>query len=153
MLDAKSVITTATKGHVEEIAKRREITVSRMYEILGKDNPYPKSKVLIRDIAEFNQEGARLIKADMDALWTDILGLSCPKPTVKDLNQEAFEAINSFLAEKSDAEKKQQLRELIMVAELMIGDIDDDRSNELPITARTRQHRVSSGRRSRNNGR
>ena len=125
MQDAHDVICEAAHGHVDEIANRREITPRRMYEILGKDNPYPKSKVLIRDIAQFNKPGVRLIKADMDALFADILGeVPMPEITVQRLHKEAYEAIDALLAGKSAADCMKELRDLIAVAELKLEGIE-----------------------------
>lgn len=125
MQDARDVICQAAKGHVEQIAKRREITPGRMYEILGKDNPYPKAKLLIRDIAAVNLEGARLVKADMDALWLELLGpAELPIVTAQDLHREAFEAVDALLAGKSAAECMKELRELIAVAQIKLDGIE-----------------------------
>lgn len=59
MMDSTSVISQATHGIIKELATDYEVSLSRMYEILGKDNPYPKARRLIRKIARHNQEGAR----------------------------------------------------------------------------------------------
>lgn len=125
MQDAHSVITTAAKGFVEELAKRREISMARMYEILGKDNPYPRAKVLIRDIAEVNPQGVRLIKADIDAMFADLLEpVQLKAVTTARINTEAYEAIDALLTNKCAADQKRELRELIAVCEQKIGAID-----------------------------
>jgi hypothetical protein len=51
MLDEHSVITHATRGFIEQLAAIREVTPRRMYEQLGDQCCYTKSKLLIRDIA------------------------------------------------------------------------------------------------------
>lgn len=125
MQDARDVICQAAKGHVEEIARRREIKPGRMYEILGKDNPYPKSKLLIRDIAAVNLEGVRLVKADMDALWSELFGpAELPAVTAQDLHREAFEAVDALLAGKPAAECMKELRELIAIAQLKLDGLE-----------------------------
>lgn len=118
MKDALSVITDATRGFVTKLAQRREISERRMHEQLGDQCCYPKTKLLIRDIAAVNQHGARLIKADIDALFADVL----EQTEVEDisltrLHKEAFEAIDALLADKPPAECMRELRELIAVAQ------------------------------------
>lgn len=121
MQDASSVISQAAKGCVERIAERREISLSRMYEILGKDNPYPKAKVLIRDIGEFNKEGVRLIRIDMLALFDEILDEDQREtPSTSRLHKEAFEAIDAQLEGKPMSEQLAELRDLQAIVEQMI---------------------------------
>lgn len=124
MLDAHSVITTATAGIVDKLAAHREISLRRMYEQLGDQCVYPKAKRLIRDIAAFNLHGTRLIKADLDALFTDILGDEDREVTAAELHKEAFEAVDAMLSGKSADNQIQELRELIAVAELKISGIE-----------------------------
>lgn len=123
MMDSTSVISHATKGIVSELANDYEVTVQRMYEILGKDNPYPKVRKLIRSIARHNQEGARLIKADLDALFTDVLEDSV-KASLEDLHRESFEAVQALLADKPRAVKEAELRELIAIACSMLANVN-----------------------------
>lgn len=126
MQDSTSVITQATKGIVEDLAHDREVGLSRMYEILGKDNPYPKAKKLIRDIARHNQIGARLIRSDMNAMWEEILEPVKERPTAIDLHKEASDAIQSVLANKSKGDQQKELRELITVAKTMLEVIEKE---------------------------
>lgn len=130
MKDAHSVITEATKGIVEKLANRREVSLRRMHEILGADNPYPKAKVLIRDIAAENPHGAWLIKADLDTLFRELLGDEAAEVTAVDLHKEAFEAVDAVLQGLSAADQKRELRELIAVAELKISGIEKVEARE-----------------------
>ncbi len=116
MLDEHSVITHATKGFVEELATIREVTPRRMYEQLGDQCCYTKTKLLIRDIAQVNPRGARLIKADMDALFLDVLA-TVEEPSLEEIHREAFEVVDAVLANKSTAIQQQELRELIDIAQ------------------------------------
>jgi hypothetical protein len=138
MKDASSVITTATSGIVDKLAVRREISLRRMHEILGPDNPYPKAKRLIRDIAEFNTHGVRLIKADLDAMFLDLLLTGDGEAelvTAAEVHKEAFEAVDAILTGKSAAVQLEELRELIAVAELKISGIKklQTRNNLAPV--------------------
>ena len=123
MMDSSSVITTATQGIVEGLRKEYEVSTARIYQILGEDCSYPKTKKLIRRITRLSQSGGRLIKADLDAMWAEILQREgTGRLTAADLHKEAFEAIQALLEDKSDVDKKRELRELIATASLMLGD-------------------------------
>jgi hypothetical protein len=124
MMDSTSVTSQATHGIVKELAAEYEVSLSRMYEILGKDCPYPKTRKLIRRIARHNQEGARLIKADLDALFSEVLQVQ-EAPSLEDLHKEAFEAVNAMLADKPKAVKEAELRELIAIACSMLAGVEN----------------------------
>lgn len=123
MQDEHSVITHATKGFVEDLAEIREVTVRRMYEQIGDQCCYTKSKLLIRDIARVNQPGARLIKADMDAMWDDIL-IAAEEPTLEEIHREAFEAVDSVLCNKPIEIQKKEVLELISICQSKLAGIE-----------------------------
>jgi uncharacterized protein with ATP-grasp and redox domains len=135
MQDARSVITHATAKHVGELAQEMEVGLSRMYEILGKDNPYPKCKRLIRKIAKVNLAGVRPIKADMMALFDELLRDDDRDVTAAELHKEAFEAVDAMLSGKSADEQIQELRELVAIAQLKISGIEKlkTRGNLAPV--------------------
>ena len=122
-MDAANVISLATKKIVDELSKDYEVSASRMYEILGKDNPYPKAKRLIRKIARHNPDGARLIKCDIDAMFADILN-EADEPNLQDIHREAFEAVDSILCQKPIAEQKTQLLELVEICQRKLEGIE-----------------------------
>jgi uncharacterized protein with ATP-grasp and redox domains len=124
MRDSTEVIAHVVEGHGPKLAKALEVSLSRCYEILSTDNPYPKSKRLIRKIAEVNRPGVRLIKADMDALFDELLGETQPC-CAADLHKEAFEAVQASLEGKPKAEQMKELRELISAASAMLQDLDN----------------------------
>jgi hypothetical protein len=125
MQDPHSVITQAAAGHVIELAEEYGVRITRMYEILGKDNPYPKSRTLIRRLGKFNKQGVRLIRADMNALFTQILGDQPPADiTAAAVHKEAFEAIDAMLTNKPAGQQIDELRELIAVCEQKIAGIE-----------------------------
>jgi hypothetical protein len=136
MKDAKCVITEATKGIVDKLAERRGISCRRMNEILGPDNPYPRAKWLITDIAEFNPHGVRLIKADMDALFESLIGgEEVADVPDAELNREMFEALDAVLCGKPAAVQLRELRDVIAVCEKKISGIEklDARNNLAPV--------------------
>lgn len=118
MKDASSVFSQATDGIGVKLAKEMEVSTGRLYEILGKDCPWPKTKKLIRAIGHVDDSPAkdrvRLIKADADAMFADILGVSgdAEMPTVQVIHKEAFEAVNAMIDGKSWSEQLKELRDL-----------------------------------------
>jgi hypothetical protein len=97
MMPEHSVITHATRGHVEQLAAIREVTPRRMYEQLGDQCCYTKTKLLIRDIATVNPEGARLIKADLDAMFAQILGSDALPIDAAELHKELNDPVQAKL--------------------------------------------------------
>lgn len=123
MIDAANVIGIATHGIVKDLAQDYEVSLSRMYELLGGQCNYPKSKKLIRAIARHNQAGARLIKADLDAMFTDILE-EAREPSLEDIHKEAFEAVDSMLRDKPAATQKIELLELVDICQRKLEGIE-----------------------------
>jgi hypothetical protein len=115
MRSSSDVIAQVVNGRGPKLAEVLEVSVSRCYEILSTDSPYPKTKRLIRAIAQVNPEGIHLIKADMDALFEDLSG-ECTGIDTPELTRELFEAGQSVLEDKSKAEQIRELREGICAA-------------------------------------
>lgn len=115
MRDAESVITEATADIIDELMADFEVKRSRMYEMLGDQCSYPKTKVLIRRIAGRSQAGARLIKADMDAMWADILNPVTEPVSDAVMNKELDEAMQKKLEDAPAAERLKENREAIAV--------------------------------------
>lgn len=124
MRNATDVIAQVVSGKGPELARILEVSESRCYEILSRDSPYPKTKRLIRAIAQVNLQGIRIIKADMDSMFADILGESSETTSAIDLHREAFEAVQAVLEHKSDGDRAKELRELISVAQCMLREIN-----------------------------
>lgn len=123
MRDPKDVIAAVVNGKGPELAGILEVSVSRCNEILSTDNPYPKTKRLIRAIAQVNRPGISLIKADMDALFTSLLEESGPV-SLTELHKELGEPVQAALDEKPVAEQHKELLETISVASRRLRDLD-----------------------------
>ena len=123
MRSSTDVIAQVVNGHGPKLAEVLEVSVSRCYEILSTDNPLPKTKRLIRAIAQVNPDGVRLIKADLDAMFDDLICDNEPG-CVKELHREAFEAVQASLENKPVAEQKKELRELISAASKMLQSLE-----------------------------
>lgn len=71
-----------------------------------------------------NPAGVRPIKADMDALFADLLADDAAEVTAAELHKEAFEAVDAMLSGKPAGEQLKELRELIAVSQLKISGIE-----------------------------
>lgn len=123
MMDSTSVISLAVDGIVKELAHEYGVSLTRMYELLGKDNSYPKTKKLIRRIGRHSQPGARLIKADLDAMFADILE-EAEEPSLEDMHRECYEAVDSVLRNRPLAEQKTQVLELLEICQRKLRGIE-----------------------------
>lgn len=127
MRDSASVITQAVKGvDIHDLAFAMDVTPSRMYEILSTSCPYPRMKILIRAIGKFSAKGARLIRADLDTMFEDILGETMPETNEVELHREAFEAVQACLEHRSRADRIKELRELLVVTQTMLNEIEHE---------------------------
>lgn len=125
MRDSRSVITNSVKNiPAEALALEMDVSLPRMYEILDRDNPYPRAKQLIKAIGKYSTKGARVIKADLDTLFSNILEESPEMTTAVDLHRESYEALQCILADKPDAMKAKELRELISVAQHLLAGLN-----------------------------
>jgi len=120
MRDSSSVTTQATDGITQNLAKVYEVSLSRMYEILSTDNPIPRSKRLIRAVSHCDRSPeklrVKLIKADLDALFSELLGDQMSKEIdCALLHAELTDVIKARLEKKSKAERLKECREAVSV--------------------------------------
>lgn len=123
MQDPISVISAAAKGHVHDLAQEFEVSDSRMYEILSTNNPYPRTKRLIRAIFRVNPEGARLIRADLDAMFGQMFGDGA-EVNIADIHREFAEALQAMLTGAPRADQLRELREAHALIQSAIERID-----------------------------
>lgn len=128
MRDSQSVITNAVRDiPIADLAAEMDVSIPRMYEMLADQCTYPKSKKLIRAIGKLSPKGARLIRADFDAMMCELLGETREESTAVELHKEAFEAIQACLENKPCGDRARELRELIAVAQGMLVEIEIDK--------------------------
>lgn len=124
MQDSSSVITQATKGIVDDLREEMEVKQGRIYEILGRDNPYPKAKRLIRAIGRRDESPdkwrVRLIKADLDAMFSDVLSNIVREVGSAELHSELSEAIQAKLDGKPRDICLKEFREAKAVLDIAI---------------------------------
>lgn len=125
MRDAENVITDAVNGYTGELAQLFEVSEPRMYQLLSTHCSYPRTKRLIRAIGSINQDGARLIKADMDALFVEVLGDVSPT-TLAERHRELGQALQADIEELPKAEQLKEWRDVLALAARRIGEINNN---------------------------
>jgi hypothetical protein len=136
MRDAESVITEATEGIIDKLMAEYEVKRSRIYEMLGDQCCYPKTKVLIRRIAAHNQEGARLIKADLDAMFADILDPIEDEVSDAEMHAQLNDAVQAKLRKAPKAIRLKENREAIEVLTRDTSDLEGPGVVSVVITRR-----------------
>lgn len=97
MQNHQSVITQAVDGIGVKLAELYDLSVGRLYQILEADN-YGKTKRLIRLIAVIDKERVKLIKADLDAFFAELLcDGKTAEPDCAELHSELNDVIQAKL--------------------------------------------------------
>lgn len=131
MRDAESVITDAVNGRTKELAKIYEVSEARMFQLLSTHCPYAKAKLLIRAIAQVNPGGTRIIKADLDAMFQDLLGHDPDDVSIAELHRECTEALQANLDGKPIAVQQKETRDAIAVLSQRLRDLERPAYKEL----------------------
>lgn len=135
MQDAKSVITEAAKGLGERIAEFWEVYPSRAYEILGKDNPYPKLRRLVRAIAAVTRGKDRvrrllIIRADFNAFIDELLDEDKAEQGEVEtciLCNELYDVMRTKMAGMPAAERLKECREAIVILQTEVACLEKSR--------------------------
>jgi len=113
MQNPSDATTKAFDGYVGEIATELGISDKRIYDILGRNNPYPKIWRLLNPLGRLAPDRLAIIRADFNARCDRILCGRSGVSTPATLHKEVSEAINSVLSKAPAAERKQQILEAI----------------------------------------
>jgi hypothetical protein len=122
MIDPTDVLAQAVGKHVKELATEMDVSLSRMYEILGRDNPYPRVKRIIRKIGHVNPEGVRIIRADLDAFFNSILGDD--SATLAEFHKECSEAVSTALEGKPITDQIKETRDVVAIATKRVANLE-----------------------------
>lgn len=113
MQNPNDVTTRAFDGLVGEIAIEIGVTDKRIYEILGRDNPYPKCWRLFNPLGRIAPDRLALIRADFNARCDRLTGPRPTPSTPATLHKEVSDAINAVLAKAPSADRKREILEAI----------------------------------------
>jgi len=105
-------MTQAFDGLVIEVSIELGITDKRVYELLGKDNPYPKLWRLLTPVGRIDYERLLLVQADFNARVARLVPHQ-PAPCTSRLHKELTEAMQAVLDKSPKAERKCQILEAI----------------------------------------
>lgn len=118
MQSSSEVVPLAAEGHVKQLAIEYDVTTSRMYEIVGKDCPYPKLIKLCRALAPHNPQGVRQIQADFNARIEAMLTpYEQTSPTAARIHDECSDVTSALL--RGEGLAKQKIETLEAIAVLM----------------------------------
>lgn len=113
MQNPNNVTTEAFEGMFGEIAIELGISDKRLYEMLGRDNPYTKTWRLFTPLGRLNPDRLELIRADFNARCDRIVGSKAKPSTAATVHKETSEAIQSIIEKAPRTERRKQITEAI----------------------------------------
>lgn len=127
MQNIHSAITQAVKGIGEQLAEIYGVSVARLYQILEADY-YGKTRRLIRAIAAVDRERVRIIKADLDALFDELLSPArVAEVNAADLHAELNDVIHAKLKGLPRADRLRECREAVAILNDEIAHLEEAR--------------------------
>jgi hypothetical protein len=127
MQNSNDVIVQAADGFVKHLADDLDISLARMYELLGKDNPYPKAWRILRAIGHHNPDGLRLIQSDFNNRCEALLQ-NQPATSVARVNKELHDVTQAELEQKPSAERKTEILEAIAILQARLAQLELEQS-------------------------
>jgi hypothetical protein len=123
-VNQNEVMALATDGVVKQLADELDVSLSRMYELLGKDNAYPKLLRIARPLGRLKPAGLRLLQADFNSFCESILSSTQAPVSSAEIHKELSDVVQAHLAEKSAAEQRQELIEAVAVCQHRLNDLN-----------------------------
>lgn len=113
MQNPNDVTTAAFDGFVGEIALELGITDKRVYELLGRDNHYPKLWRLLTPLGRIAPGRLALVQADFNARCDRILLKDATPSTPATVHQQITEAMQAILDNSPPATRRKEIVEAI----------------------------------------
>lgn len=113
MQNPNDVTTQAFDGYVAEIAIELGITDKRVYELLGRDNHYPKLWRLLTPLGRIAPDRLALVKADFDSRCDRILLKGSTPSTPATVHEQISQAMQKILEDAPPAERRKEIVEAI----------------------------------------
>lgn len=125
MQNSNLVTTEAFDGLIREVACEIGVSDKRIYEILGRDNPYVKIWRLLNALGRLAPERLELVRADFNARCDRLTRGRSRPVTDAELHKETSDAVNSVLQPfTSRQERRREITEAISVLQKKLEDLD-----------------------------
>lgn len=124
MQNPNLVTTESFRGYVEEVASELGITDKRMYELLDRDNPYPKVWRILNPLGRIAPERLELVRADFNARCDRITRGKSEPVTLATLHKEVSEAVQAVIEGAPRGVRRQQITEAIAELQKQLDAID-----------------------------
>jgi hypothetical protein len=121
---SKDVVADAAAPVIKEMMIDLDVRTARMYELLSKDNPYPKLWRILLSLGKRNPEGLRHIQADFNARCEALLSETVAPITAAKLHKELSDVVQCHLAEKPVDEQRRELIEAVSVCQHRLEDLN-----------------------------
>ncbi|HUF02822.1 MAG TPA: hypothetical protein VMM38_01460 [Aridibacter sp.] len=112
MQDPNSAMTQAFDGMVKEVAIEIGVTDKRLYELLGRDNPYPKLWRMLNPLGRLNFPRLQLVQGDFNARVARLAPRDLVA-TASSTHREVSEAVQAILDKAPRAERRREILEAI----------------------------------------
>lgn len=113
MQNPNDVTTQAFDGLVGEIAIELGISDKRVYELLGRDNYYPKLWRLLTPLGRVQADRLELVRADFNARCDRILNKNTTASTPATVHEQISQAMQKILEHAPAAERRKEIVEAI----------------------------------------
>ena len=113
MQNPNDVTTQAFDGYVGEIAIELGITDKRVYELLGRDNHYPKLWRLLNPLGRIAADRLELVRAGFNARCDRILLAGATASTPATVHEQISQAMQKILDNAPPAERRKEIVEAI----------------------------------------
>ena len=124
-MDSNDVLANASEGFVKGLALELDVKLARMYELLSKDNPYPKLWRILRPLGRLNPAGLRRVQADFNARCAAILGEEPVQAvTQARMHKELSDVVQSYLASSPPADQRREMIEAVSVLQQRLNELN-----------------------------
>lgn len=123
MQDSNDVIVQAADGYAKLLAEDLDVSLSRVYELLGRDNPYPKAWRILRAIGRRNPDGLRFIQSDFNRRCEAVL-TNLPLTTLAEVNKELQDVTQSELEQTPVEKRKTEILEAIAILQARLAHLE-----------------------------
>lgn len=113
MQNPNDITTQAFDGYVAEIAIELGISDKRVYELLGRDNYYPKLWRLLTPLGRIAPDRLALVRVDFNARCDRILSGNVTPSTPASVHEQISEAMQKILDKAPAHERRKEIVEAI----------------------------------------